>query len=523
MLKHCSQSTVDVKRRSLRQTSTLERRLSSSLVLIEEEEAFPRCGTVGYCRKGGFGRKEQDRNATYNSEFSLNKPYSVSSIGLATLPRHLDNARGVDNCRSLQYASHASLSNSLTDVRQGASLTNIPRPSRAIKVYARCLRSDIEYKTVSVSAHTSSRQVILGLLNKFKMKHRDHKLFYLSMDVTIELSGTKVTRTIVLEDEARPVDLVTCNPWGDCKFSLQMKKGGLVRIYDSVLMKESKYKCLLISAETTTLDVVRILLSCYGLERMEKTDNFSLYEEGEHHKRLLKEDDKPLNVMDGWNVGNTNRFVLKRKRRSVMESESLIESRVIEIDSGIEDLSVASHDDSFGESSGSNIYFVPKEDSLSDTSGHDSSRDEILSESSRLSDSSRGDTFSESSRGDTFSDSSDFPMDQLDVGDRYHTCIQLDSRNLDIPPLPMAMDTSFTSNDSCSDTSSDRDSPRDPHKLVISRDNRGTKSRSSSQVTISPGSHLLPKASSMSSLSSSSDSHCCGSSCDPLHDSFFLI
>merc|ERR1711971_644228 len=467
---------------------------------------------------GGFGRKgDPDRNA-----FSLMKPYSVSSMGLATLPRNLDNVR--DNCRSLQYASHASLSSSLSDVRQGASLTSINQqhPSRPIKVYARCLRADIEYKTVSVNAHTSSKQVILGLLNKFKMKHRDHRLFYLSMDVTIELSGTKVTRTIVLEDEARPVDLVTCNPWGDCKFSLQMKKGGLVRIYDSVLMKESKYKCLLISAETTTLDVIRILLSCYGLERMEKNDNFSLYEDGEHHKRVLKADDKPLNIMDGWNVGHSNRFVLKRKRRSVVDTNSLSDSRVIEIDSGIEDLSVASHDDSFVESSGSNIYFVPKEDTLSDSSGHDSSRDEILSESSRLSDSSRGDTFSDSSRGDVFSDSrrSDSLSDSSDfaMADRYHTCIQLDSGNLDVPPLPMAMDTSFTSNDENSDTSSDRDSPRDPHKLSHAklRDHK-----KSSQVTISAGSHMLPKAASLSSLSSSSD--CCGSSCDPLHDSFFLI
>ena len=41
------------------------------------------------------------------------------------------------------------------------------------------------------------------------------------------------------------------------RFSLQMKKGGLVRIHDSILMEESKYKCLLISDETTVEDVIR--------------------------------------------------------------------------------------------------------------------------------------------------------------------------------------------------------------------------------------------------------------------------
>ena len=32
----------------------------------------------------------------------------------------------------------------------------------------------------------------------------------------------------VLEDDARPAKLRSCNPWGETKFSLQMRKGGLV-------------------------------------------------------------------------------------------------------------------------------------------------------------------------------------------------------------------------------------------------------------------------------------------------------
>ena len=147
---------------------------------------------------------------------------------------------------------------------------------------------------MSVDMSTTSKQVILNLLNKFKMKHRDPKLFYLSMDVSLELTGSKTTRTIILEDEARPADLVSCNPWGECKFSLRMKKGGLVRVHDSVLMAESKYKCLLISTETTVRDVIRILLSCYSLETVETVDRFSLYEESEgRDKRKLSPNDRP--------------------------------------------------------------------------------------------------------------------------------------------------------------------------------------------------------------------------------------
>ena len=83
------------------------------------------------------------------------------------------------------------------------------------------------------------------------MRHRDPKLFYLTMDIYIKRTGIPLKRTLNLDDEARPAELQSCHPWGECKFTLQMRKGGLVRIHDSVLMAESKYKCLLISEQTT--------------------------------------------------------------------------------------------------------------------------------------------------------------------------------------------------------------------------------------------------------------------------------
>ena len=58
------------------------------------------------------------------------------------------------------------------------------------------------------------------------------------MDVTVKKTGIPIKRTMVLEDEARPAQLRSCNPWGECKFSLQMRKGGLVRVYDSVLVSK---------------------------------------------------------------------------------------------------------------------------------------------------------------------------------------------------------------------------------------------------------------------------------------------
>ena len=59
----------------------------------------------------------------------------------------------------------------------------------ALKVYAKCLAPDIEYKTVIVTRQMSSRELILVLLSKCRMKHRDPKLFYLTMDVTVKKTG----------------------------------------------------------------------------------------------------------------------------------------------------------------------------------------------------------------------------------------------------------------------------------------------------------------------------------------------
>ena len=142
-----------------------------------------------------------------------------------------------------------------------------------LKVYAKCLAPDIEYKTVIVSESMTSRDLVWLLLSKCRMKHRDPKLFYLTMDVTVKKTGIPMKRTMVLDDDARPAQLRSCNPWGECKFSMQMKKGGLVRVYDSVLVSdhqsslwfdclssqvaELKYKCLLISDDTTVEDVIR--------------------------------------------------------------------------------------------------------------------------------------------------------------------------------------------------------------------------------------------------------------------------
>ena len=98
-------------------------------------------------------------------------------------------------------------------------------------------------------------------------------------------------------------------------FSLQMRKGsGVVRIHDSVLMAESKYKALLISENTTVEEVIRMLFHCYGLERVERPENFCVYEQcqSQCYERRLNERDRPVQVQSLWPSPSQFMFVLRR-------------------------------------------------------------------------------------------------------------------------------------------------------------------------------------------------------------------
>lgn len=200
---------------------------------------------------------------------------------------------------SSRSSSYSSLSESSPSV-----------PSTTIKVYARCLRADIEYKTLSITFQTTCREVVTSLLNKYRMRHRDPNLFYLTMEVTVRKAGVRTV--LVLDEDARPAVLQSCHPRGDSRFSLQMRRGGLIKIYDSVLMSGSQYKSLLISDRTTVDELIQILLSCYNSK--ERVEQFSLYEvcRSQEYQRKLHPDDCPLNVQQCWSGSNEFHFLIRR-------------------------------------------------------------------------------------------------------------------------------------------------------------------------------------------------------------------
>ena len=148
MLKHCSGSTADVSRRSLRHSSlTLD--TDTSLV----------SGLQG----GQVYRQPGDCSQLYRQSAC-----SVSLHALSTADTGSDTS-----------SEPADLADqSLCPARGGGG-----GEATCIRVYAACLRPHLAYKTVVVTGATTSRQVISSLLARFRMRHRDHKLYQLTMEV----------------------------------------------------------------------------------------------------------------------------------------------------------------------------------------------------------------------------------------------------------------------------------------------------------------------------------------------------
>ena len=297
MLKHCSPSTVDVSRRSRR-----------NLFDCEEDDAASH-------RSPKSNPDSLSLNSCSATSTSSSSSSSARSSGRSSCrsPLYKDAATSPKSTYSrkrLMAAKQRSVSVDATSGSAGGP-GSVP-----IKVYARCLRSDIEYKTLSVTPQTTSRQLIWILLGKFRMKHRDPNLFYLTMDISIRRTGIPLKRSLSLDDDSRPVELKSCHPWGECKFTLQMRKGGVVRVYDSVLMAESKYKCLLISESTTAEEVTKILFRCYGMNA-ERVSRFCVVEQDVSTglERRMASEERPVLVQSTWMEEKVvMRFVLKKMK-----------------------------------------------------------------------------------------------------------------------------------------------------------------------------------------------------------------
>ncbi|XP_037960220.1 uncharacterized protein LOC119689456 [Teleopsis dalmanni] len=191
------------------------------------------------------------------------------------------------------------------------SSLNEQLPQTTIKIFTNCLKIDIEYKTLGIQWDTTSKEVITQLLRRLKMRHRDPRLFYLTMEVLVRRANVK--NTLVLDEDTRPAILQACHPKGESRFCLQLKPGGLIRVHTSALQPTSQYKSLVISEETTSDELLQLLLSCYN--SMEPVEQFSIYEvcPGQEYQRKLHPDDIPLRAqVERMKRGESCHFLVRR-------------------------------------------------------------------------------------------------------------------------------------------------------------------------------------------------------------------
>lgn len=145
---------------------------------------------------------------------------------------------------------------------------NCCSPESTIKVFAQTLSQEVEYVTLHINTQTKSNQIIKSLLKKFRLKHRDPNLFYLTLERWIRKDGLKFKSVMLLGDEACPLQLQQCcsnPPHNDIKFTLQMRAGALVKIFCSDVAPDARYKCVSLSTQTTVEETIELMLHCLNL------------------------------------------------------------------------------------------------------------------------------------------------------------------------------------------------------------------------------------------------------------------
>ena len=281
MLKHCSQSCTDVSR-----TSPLRHTVSLSL-----DPVFTNAAAAGHSISHSDLATNNRRRHTPSPRLAQGQPGQH---------RRETGGGGWDSCDSLLNQSTPMMSNN---------------SSRAIRVFAECLWPHLAYKTVIVSPQTTARQVVVGLLGRYRSKHRDPNLFYLTMEVSMSEADADQPRTIGLEDATVISDIIACNPWGTSRFRLKARPGRRVKIHDGLVRPDSVYKSIIVSEETTVADTITILRSCYNTmtREQQQQDVYQLFEVNDltGQERLLAIDERLLEVTEDW-TGEDNIIQLRR-------------------------------------------------------------------------------------------------------------------------------------------------------------------------------------------------------------------
>ena len=138
------------------------------------------------------------------------------------------------------------------------------RSQHSLRVYVKCLQSDLEYKTVRIQKDTTASDVICSILSKYNLKHLDSSLFYLSLKVDLGHGGR--AEISILNRECL-YELVSCNPWSGFCVRLSSWPSRCIKVFDKIMATAGcVYKSVRVSKGTTVNEVVhRLKGNCKGL------------------------------------------------------------------------------------------------------------------------------------------------------------------------------------------------------------------------------------------------------------------
>lgn len=217
---------------------------------------------------------ELNNNSPFYPHVSMQTPSPLPSCNSSPTPSILSTPNKVHNFLN-NNTTIRSLPASPIKSRSGLAQKKCCASESMIKVFAQTLSQDVEYVTLHVNTQTKSSQVVKSLLKKFRLKHRDPKLFYLTLERWIRHEGLKAKSVMLLADEACPLQLQQCcsnPPHNDIKFTLRTKAGALVKIFCSDVVPDARYKCLSLSTETTVEETIELMLHCLNLVQANNTD-----------------------------------------------------------------------------------------------------------------------------------------------------------------------------------------------------------------------------------------------------------
>ena len=134
-----------------------------------------------------------------------------------------------------------------------------------VRIYTNTILPQLDYVTVCVSVDTRVRDVVKLVLERFRERYKDDKLFYLALQLTdTNPSQEGLTRkTLILENSSRMVEYVNCQEWFQTTFILRMKSGTEVKIFISVLLEDQDWICLTLSEDTTCKQIIKMIINMF--------------------------------------------------------------------------------------------------------------------------------------------------------------------------------------------------------------------------------------------------------------------